>query len=245
MSNTEKDTARAQAAAQYASIKEMVDALECDYAQLAVLRDCLKDARVVGWNTPGYLPDSEPFVVDTADDARTALIDEMSREVGRLSDCEEVDQSSVDALLSAIADLADSDCEAYGRTVAGVHYWFSASDVLADEDDEDERKKLGKAAGDCEDEDDARRRIEEDALSVDVRSDWESAGHALTPSEFRILLCTGGPAVQIRGELDDSREPCRAWLEYQDWGTPWTEYHGEEVEQEVLLTYARVFYFGE
>lgn len=243
--NTEKDTAYTQAAAQYAGIKGMVDALECDYARLDELRDCLKDARVVGWNMPGYMPDSEPFVVDTAEDARTAIIDEMSREVDRLQDCEEVDQEKVDALLSAIADLADSSCEEYGLTVAGWHYWFTAASRLADDDDEEERRELEESAGDCEDEDDARRRIEEDALSVDVRSDWESAGDALTPSEFRILLCTGGPAVQIRGELNDYREPRRAWLEYQDWGTPWTEYHGEEVEQEVLLTYARVFFFGE
>lgn len=90
--------------------------------------------------------------------------------------------------------------------------------------------------------DDARSAIEEDALSVEVRSDWQSVGKPMVAGEFRILLCTGGPAVQIRGELDGS-EPSRAWLECQDWYTPWTQVFG--VEQEILLMYARCFYFGE
>ena len=62
------------------------------------------------------------------------------------------------------------------------------------------------------------------------------------PFEFCILLSTGGPASRIRGELDNG-EPCRAWLEVQDWGTPWTQYF--DIEQDTLLAYARCFYFGE
>jgi hypothetical protein len=38
-------------------------------------------------------------------------------------------------------------------------------------------------------------------------------------------------------------EPHRAWLEVQDWGTPWTRYF--DIEQDTLLAYARCFYFGE
>ena len=76
------------------------------------------------------------------------------------------------------------------------------------------------AAGDCADEEEARQRIQEDPFSVEVRSDWTTPGEPLEPSEFTILLCTGGPAVRIVGELNLG-EPCRAWLEYQDWGTPW------------------------
>lgn len=96
-------------------------------------------------------------------------------------------------------------------------------------------------AGDCTDQDDAQQRISEDPLSVEVRSDWVSRyDEKMTPGEFRILLCTGGPAVQVRGELDDNGTPCRAWLEYQDWGTPWTQYFG--AEQSRLLAYAQHFF---
>lgn len=112
-------------------------------------------------------------------------------------------------------------------------------------EDAEELAELEEQAGDCESEEDARQRIEEDALDIQVRSDWHAPGETPEPSEFYILLCTGGPAVRIMGELDQYNEPCRAWLEYQDWGTPWTEYHGDAVSMDDLLTYARCFYFGE
>ncbi len=96
------------------------------------------------------------------------------------------------------------------------------------------------------DEDEARQYIEEDALSVQVRdTQWKSPGQAeYGPDQFEILLCTGGPAVRILGELDHGDEPSRAWLEYQDWGTPWTEYYGDNFDAPTLLEYARCFYFG-
>jgi len=108
----------------------------------------------------------------------------------------------------------------------------------------DELNELRAAAGDCKDVDQARERIQEDALDVQVREDWHNPGdlHA-TPSEFFILLCTGGPAVRIMGEIDDGLQPSRAWIEYQDWGTPWTEYHGAH-DTEALLTYCNCFFFG-
>lgn len=96
-----------------------------------------------------------------------------------------------------------------------------------------------------ESEDDAREAIQNDTLSVEVRKDWYAPGHEDDkPSEFQILLCTGGPAVRIMGELDDYCEPQRAWLEYQDWGTPWTQLFNE-IDQDTLLQYCQQFYFGE
>jgi hypothetical protein len=42
--------------------------------------------------------------------------------------------------------------------------------------------------------------------------------------EYRILLCTGGPAVQITGNLSSYNEPAAATLQHQDWFLPWTDY---------------------
>lgn len=119
-----------------------------------------------------------------------------------------------------------------------------AGDALSAWIDEnaDELAELEAAAGDCTDEDNARQRITEDPLSVEVRSDWTSPGETLEAGEFMILLCTGGPAVRIVGELDRG-EPCRAWLEYQDWDTPWTQYFG--ASSDTLCQYAGHFFFGE
>jgi hypothetical protein len=106
---------------------------------------------------------------------------------------------------------------------------------------------------------DAQNAIQEDALSVEVRSGWRcvSAPEGSEPAEYRILLCTGGPAVQITGKLNQWCEPETAWLEMQDWFLPWTEYRPtneadhtfasriDTKAEEILLVYARQFYFGE
>jgi len=106
-----------------------------------------------------------------------------------------------------------------------------------------ELNDLIEAANGCTDQDEAQQTIQEDPLSVQVRSDWENSQADFQACEFRILLCTGGPAVRIMGELDHHKQPVRAWLEYQDWGTPWTTYFG--ADQSVLLAYCSEFYFGE
>lgn len=144
------------------------------------------------------------------------------------------------AQYSSIVDmLAAVECD-YDR-LEELRDSAEALEDLTDEERE-ELAELEAAAGDCTDEEDARQRIQEDPLSVEVRSDWASPGEELTPGEFQILLCTGGPAVRIVGELDRG-EPCRAWLEYQDWGTPWTQYFG--ARSETLCQYASHFFFGE
>jgi len=112
------------------------------------------------------------------------------------------------------------------------------------EENEEELFELTRDAGEFTSREQVEDHIQDDPLSVDVRSDWHSPGNeGSTTSEFRVLLCTGGPAVRIIGELDEYGQPYRAWIEYQDWGTPWTQYF--DASQDTLLTYCQQFYFGE
>jgi hypothetical protein len=114
---------------------------------------------------------------------------------------------------------------------------------LVHENDIAELKELEEAAGECTSREQAEQRIQEDALSIEVRGDWQEPLMNMNAMvEFKLLLATGGPAVRIVGELDNG-EPTRAWLEVQDWGTPWTRYF--DISQDTLLAYARCFYFGE
>lgn len=108
---------------------------------------------------------------------------------------------------------------------------------------EDELDELEEAAQGHPSEYEAREAIVNDALSVEVRSGWTDDYNDLQAEEFRIVVSTGGPAVQIRGDLDEYKQPRRAWLEVQDWGTAWTQYFA--ADQETLLTYARCFYYGD
>lgn len=106
---------------------------------------------------------------------------------------------------------------------------------------------------------DAEQAIHEDALSVEVRSDWHAPGEQALGGngEYCILLCTGGPAVRVVGELTCG-EPETARMEVQDWFTPWVEFrpiadkaeHAKDKfsgydSEPILLDYARCFWFGE
>jgi len=89
--------------------------------------------------------------------------------------------------------------------------------------------------------------IEQNALSVETRADWHTpGGEDDGDTEYRILLCTGGPAVQIVGELTEHNDPENARLQYQDWFTPWEDYRDTtDEEDEILLRYVQFHYFGQ
>jgi hypothetical protein len=105
----------------------------------------------------------------------------------------------------------------------------------------------GEIDGEEIDEETVRERIQEDPLSVEVRSDWHEPGSKDDkPTAYNILLCTGGPAVRIVGTLDEYGQPETAQIEYQDWFTPWVSYADTSSEEDdALLTYARQFYYRE
>lgn len=92
---------------------------------------------------------------------------------------------------------------------------------------------------------DAAQVIQDDPLEVQVRTGWYSPGESVKPSEYTILLCTGGPACRIIGELTEHCEPHTARIEHQDWFKPWTDYPLNLEQTEAVLTYARQFYYGE
>lgn len=86
--------------------------------------------------------------------------------------------------------------------------------------------------------------MRESPLSVDIRDGWRSPGESesMEPTEFQILLSTGGPALRIVGELSNG-QPCHCWLEHQDWDTPWTPFQGSD--RCALLWFAGLFWFGD
>lgn len=68
-----------------------------------------------------------------------------------------------------------------------------------------------------------RNEMRDMPIEIAVRSNWRPVGKVLRPTEFFILLSTGGPATRITGRLDKAGEPAdRLLLEYQHWFTPWT-----------------------
>lgn len=134
----------------------------------------------------------------------------------------------------------DEELSDWPTPEARHHAWAEANP-----DDAEELKDLTDYANGWESEEQVREEIREDPLSIEVRSGWGQIGDEFTAAEFRIVLSTGGPHVEMTGELDHHREPYRAWLQYNGWFMPMTERINEPGDQEVLLEYASQFYFGE
>lgn len=132
-------------------------------------------------------------------------------------------------------DCQGEDCELTDREIyAGLDLFYKEGDIATEEEREQYHN-----------EDEARQSISEDPLSVQVRSDWHTPGKEEAPAEYEILLCTGGPACRIVGQLGQHQEPETAVIEYQDWFTPWETYHNTTGDEDAaLLTYAQQFYFG-
>ena len=92
--------------------------------------------------------------------------------------------------------------------------------------------------------DQLRESILNSALSVEFRSGWYSSlDDELVPEEFKILLSWGGPALRVIGELDNYG-PVNPKLQFQDWGTPWTDFKITEDQQNALNWFCNCFYFG-
>ena len=153
-------------------------------------------------------------------------------------------KAQLDSIVDMVARLdhahgcdGGEDCDLTDKEiVSGTGYYYTEGQEVADGDRDD-----------YHDADKAEQTIHEDALSVEVRSDWHTPGDEDDgATEYRLLLCTGGPAVQILGDLGTFSEPSSARLMCQDWFTPWSEViveHGES--HDAMLTFARCFYFGE
>lgn len=70
------------------------------------------------------------------------------------------------------------------------------------EEDQARLEYLTEAANDYGDRDEVERAIFETPLSVEFRSGWTSDRHeAAQIEQYKIVLCCGGPHVEIRGDM--------------------------------------------
>ena len=92
-----------------------------------------------------------------------------------------------------------------------------------------------------------RESILNSALSVEFRSGWYSSLYDRVrigePAEFKILLTWGGPALRVIGEIEENYA-VNPKLQYQDWGTPWTDLEITGDQQDALNWFCNCFYFG-
>lgn len=148
-----------------------------------------------------------------------------------------LDYDMLEELREELADLEEQQAELMGAP-AGYLQWETANGQRLDGIRE-ELTELERVADGCADADEARDRIMEDPLSIETRSGWVSVGEEMIPEEYRIVLCTGGPHVEIVGDLDQHGAPCRVRIVYRDWGES-----GElfDFDHDAVLAYAQQFF---
>ena len=106
------------------------------------------------------------------------------------------------------------------------------------------KDQLFEKSNDYNQQNELRESILNSPLSVQFRSGWHSSvDDDIVPEEFKILLSWGGPALRVIGELDDYG-PVNPKLQFQDWGTPWTDFEITEDQQKALNWFCNCFYFG-
>jgi len=131
---------------------------------------------------------------------------------------------------------AERNAQAWMDSIKGM--------IAAMEKAEDERDEAT-FDGETFDADGWRERIQECPLEVSVRAGWHNPGSKAEDEEFLILLSTGGPALRIVGGLGRYNQPENPRLQFQDWGTPWTDFSTDGDEDEALEKFCTQFYFGD
>ena len=79
-------------------------------------------------------------------------------------------------------------------------------------------------------------------LEVSVRTGWHHPNNDGESEEYRIILRTSGPEVQLIGYLYRNC-PKNVRLEYRDMSSPWEEYLLDKDEEEDCFYYVKQFYF--
>jgi len=213
-------TAQNQAAAQYESIVAMLAAVEVDFDRLEELTDLSRKPRfVAGWNLPGYMPDSEPATFDDIDDAIAYVVDQMLEEVDVVVFVGHATEAC--DLLEQVDCIQHGEPSAFSTTVHGMAYWVAQDGTMLDEEGPDaveELAELEEQAGEYESFDDVEEAINNNALSIEFRSGWGDDKEGMTAEEYRVVLCTGGPHVELQGDLNRYGEPESVRVLYKGWG---------------------------
>lgn len=123
-------------------IREVIERVE-------ELREQRKPRYVVGWNTPGFMPDSTPEEFDDADDARAYIAEKMRERADEFEEGAQSVNDDANALhlreaAEFVLDLLNTEnAEAdFGQTIADLHYWITYDGTMGLDEEETEELAL-------------------------------------------------------------------------------------------------------
>ncbi|MBI5270673.1 MAG: hypothetical protein HY856_13460 [Burkholderiales bacterium] len=120
--------------------------------------------------------------------------------------------------------MSQSSLEQAAAQVASIVELIDAYDNAADSDAQEQ----------------ALNDIYQDPLEVSVRSGWHLPGVESDDAEFRIVLCTGGPHVELRGDLDEHGSPDSVKVLHNDWFEGLTDAVMSDGDQAKVLRYCQI-----
>lgn len=90
--------------------------------------------------------------------------------------------------------------------------------------------------------------IKNNILSLLVRSSWRTPEKKpdINIQEYQIMLFSWERGVRVTGNLDAFGIPVRAVLQYRSsLNEPWRVFYQNTEDQDILLDYTRVFWYGD
>lgn len=104
----------------------------------------LEEARkpwVAGFNMPGYMPDNEPAVFESFEDACNYIADEMDCDAELIESADAEKTAAIEDAKARVMAAADKDPAEYGETVGSYHFWIARADNEGLEPEEYEELK--------------------------------------------------------------------------------------------------------
>lgn len=90
----------------------------CDHCSYSTR---ILDHYAIGWNMPGCLPECEPFITDSLEDAKAILVEELERYADEIYPTVE----GMDELVQSVKDEPPQECNVYAYMYT---FWITATD---------------------------------------------------------------------------------------------------------------------
>lgn len=114
--------------------------------------------------------------------------------------------------------------------------------AMACPDEADELAELLEQVGSYESREEVEREMREMPLCIEVRSGWSHPTGDLTPAEYKIVLSSGGPHCELRGDLDNGSAHGPVRVLYSGWSESGELFDISDEQRRALNYFVDIFF---